>query len=131
MKKILAFLPAFLYYSLIFFFSSRTIKLKTDIPFIDKVIHLFEFAILGFLLSFGIFLSLKSRSKIKVYITLFSGIALGALDEMHQYFVPGRSTEILDFIADALGILAGLFFFLFLFSRVKEKIQALLPFPPD
>ena len=122
MKKLLFFLPAFLYYSLIFSFSSQSIDLKADIPFIDKVIHLIEFAILGFLLSFGCFLSLKYRLKVKAYMTFLSGTLLGALDELHQYFVPGRSTEILDWIADVLGVLLGLLIFISLFRRAKGKI---------
>jgi VanZ family protein len=125
MKKILVFLPAFLYYSLIFYFSSRSISLKAYFPFMDKVMHLFEFAILGFFLSFGFFLSSRSRLKLKIYLTLSSGALLGALDEFHQYFVPGRSAEILDWVADVLGILLGLLIFISLFRRAKRKIPGL------
>jgi VanZ family protein len=128
MKKVLFFLPAFLYYSLIFFLSSRSISLKAYIPFMDKVIHLMEFAILGFLLSFGFVLSLKYRLKAKAYLTFLSGALLGALDELHQYFVPGRSAEILDWVADVLGILVGLLIFISLFRRARGKILKSLSF---
>jgi VanZ family protein len=128
MKKALFFLPAFLYYSLIFIVSSRSVNLKEYIPFMDKVIHLMEFAILGFLLSFGCFLSLKYRLKAKAYLTLLSGALLGALDEFHQYFVPARSAEILDWVADVLGILLGLLIFISLFRRAKGKIPRSLSF---
>lgn len=129
MKKVLFFVPAFLYYSLIFFFSSRSIDLKADIPFMDKAIHLIEFAILGFLLSFGCFSSLKYRLKVKAYLTFFSGTLLGALDELHQYFIPSRSTEILDWMADVLGVLLGLLIFISLFRRAKGKILRSLSSP--
>jgi len=122
MKKVLLFLPAVLYYSLIFYFSSRSIELKANIPFIDKAFHLIEFAILGFLLSFGTFLSIKSGFNVKAYLTFLCGALLGALDELHQYFVPGRSTEILDWTADASGVLLGLFIFISLFRRARGKI---------
>jgi VanZ family protein len=128
MKKVIFFLPAFLYYSLIFFLSSRSVNLKPYIPFMDKVIHLMEFAVLGFLLSFGFFLSLKYRLKVKVYMTFLSGALLGALDEFHQYFVPARSTEILDWVADSLGIILGLLIFIFLFRRAKRKLLRSQPF---
>jgi len=121
-------LPALLYYSLIFFFSSRSIELKADIPFMDKVIHLLEFAVLGFLLSFGFFLSLKYHLKVKAYLTFLSGTLLGALDELHQYFVPARSTEILDWMVDVLGILVGLLVFISLFRRAKGKFLRSLSF---
>lgn len=124
MKKVLFFIPAAFYYVLIFFLSSRSYEIKIDILFFDKGVHLVEFAFLGFLLSFGYFISLKSSLRIKAILTFSSGILLGSLDELHQYFVPNRSSEILDVIADAIGILIGLFVY-FHFSRtVKAKILA-------
>jgi len=122
MKKVLFFVPAFLYYSLIFFLSSRSYQLKADILFLDKIVHLLEFAILGFLLSFGYIISLNSPPRIKAASTFLTGIVLGALDEFHQYFVPRRSTDILDWMADAAGVLAGLFIFIYLSRKTRAKI---------
>jgi VanZ family protein len=33
--------------------------------------------------------------------------AIGLLDEWHQMFIPGRTAEINDFLADAAGALLG------------------------
>jgi VanZ family protein len=33
---------------------------------------------------------------------------LGALDELHQFAVPGRSAEVGDWIVDSIGVAAGL-----------------------
>jgi VanZ family protein len=35
-------------------------------------------------------------------------IGYGAFDEIHQWFVPGRSAELADWFADSLGACAGL-----------------------
>ncbi|MDH4257711.1 MAG: hypothetical protein OEV50_02790, partial [Candidatus Aminicenantes bacterium] len=80
MRKILFFVPAILYYGLIFFLSSRSLRSQVDILFFDKVVHLLEFALLGFFLAFGYFLSLKSSIATKSYLTVISGMLLGSLD---------------------------------------------------
>ena len=124
MKKILFFTPAALYYAFIFYLSSRSLDIKIDILFFDKVIHLVEFALLGILLSFGYFMSLKSSLMIKAVLTICSGFVLGGLDEFHQYFIPRRSIEFFDVIADAIGILIGLLLYYYFSRSVKGKIFA-------
>lgn len=124
MKKILFFIPAALYYALIFYLSSRSYDIKIDILFFDKVIHIVEFALLGILLSFGYFMSLKSSLMIKAVLTIFTGIILGGLDEFHQYFIPRRSIEFFDVVADAIGILTGLLLYYYFSRSVKGKILA-------
>ena len=124
MKKILFFAPAALYYAFIFYLSSRSHDIKIDILFFDKVIHIVEFALLGLLLSFGYFMSLKSPLMVKAVLTICSGILLGGLDEFHQYFIPRRSVEFFDVIADAIGILIGLMLYYYFSRTVKGKIFA-------
>jgi VanZ family protein len=121
MKKLFFFVPSAVYYAFIFFLSSRSFKVKPEIPFLDKGVHLVEFALLGLFLSLGYFKNLKSAFVLRAVLTVLSGIILAALDEGHQYFVPGRSTEILDLVADTVGICAGLFVYVYL-SRKKMKL---------
>ena len=122
MKKTLFFIPAALYYALIFYLSSRSYDIKIDILFFDKVIHIVEFALLGLFLSFGYFMSLKSSLTMKAVLTICTGIILGSLDEFHQYFIPRRSIEFFDVIADAIGILSGLLLYYYFSRSVKGKI---------
>ncbi len=124
MKKILFFAPAALYYAFIFYLSSRSHDIKIDILFFDKVIHIVEFALLGLLLSFGYFMSLKSPLMVKGVLTICSGILLGGLDEFHQYFIPRRSVEFFDVIANAIGILIGLLLYYYFSRSVKGKTFA-------
>ena len=122
MKKILFSTPAVLYYAFIFYLSSRSYDIKIDILFLDKVIHLVEFAFLGLLLSLGYFMSLKSSLTVKALLTICSGILLGGLDEFHQYFIPRRSIELLDVISDAIGILIGLLLYYYFSRTAKGKV---------
>lgn len=39
------------------------------------------------------------------------GSLYGVSDEIHQYFVPGRSSDWRDWVADTLGVLAGIFLY--------------------
>jgi len=64
----------------------------------DKLAHLVEYALLGFLLGRG-----TGRAALA-----FAVAALyGATDELHQAFVPGREASLFDWFADALGAALG------------------------
>jgi len=119
MKKALFFIPTVFYYALIFFFSSRSYQVKIDILFLDKAVHLVEFSLLGFLLAFGFFLSLSSTFWTKAVLAFTTGLLLAGLDELHQYFVPLRSFELLDLAADTVGILSGLVIYILLTRRKR------------
>ena len=61
----------------------------------------------------------------KIYIPSisFAVCALYAVsDEIHQYFVPGRSCEIRDVIIDSCGILTGLAI-IYLIKKIKMKFK--------
>ena len=122
MRKILFFVPAILCYLLIFILSSIRFQVEAGIPSLDKVFHLMEFILLGFLLSLGYFLSLEASPRKKSAWVLTSGILLGGIIEIYQYFLPTRSFEILDLAADSLGILIGLFVFLYLSRTERGRI---------
>ena len=109
-KKIfLSILPVVLYCVLIFYLSSRPggfapLGFKAE----DKIIHFFEFFILGWLLSRGFqFGRTDLISNKLVLLVILIGAFYGASDEFHQYLVPGRSAEVLDWLADAVGATAG------------------------
>lgn len=120
-KRIFYFAPAITYYGLIFYFSSKPSEITVEIPDLDMVLHCLEFVILGFFLSLGYFKSFGFSIKSKAFIVLFNGIILGILDEIHQYYVPGRESEVTDAIADGAGILIGVLIYLYLQNKVKEK----------
>ena len=70
----------------------------------DKLIHLGEYGLLGFLFArFFVHLGWKNPYLWAVLIASMYGVA----DEIHQYYVPGRTMEVYDWIADTLGGLGG------------------------
>jgi len=52
-------------------------------------------------------------------LSLFLGAAVGALDELHQSFVPGRHSCIEDVAADVVGVAIGLALYLAVKARKK------------
>ncbi len=108
-KTLFRFIPAILYVGLIWYVSGQEVTSK--ISGYDKIIHIFEYGILGFLLAFGFNIkSVKAQSLVLVYCFL-TGILLGVTDEIHQYFVPYRMFDIKDILADTVGIILGIFFY--------------------
>ena len=68
----------------------------------DKALHATEYAGLAFL----VFRALRGegmRSGRAVVVALLATSAYGGSDEIHQYFVPGRDSEVSDWIADTVG----------------------------
>ena len=71
----------------------------------DKISHFVEYAI--FALLFLLMLKQENRitnSKKAFFTVSFFGLLLAIIDELHQLFIPGRSTDFLDIVADFLGI---------------------------
>jgi len=118
-KKALYFLPATLYYAAIFYFSSKTISIDVGISNFDKFLHDLEFGGLGFLLAMGIFRTLQQSAKLKIGVSWGAGLVLGALDEFHQSFVPGRQSDVFDLLADAVGIALGVLVFIVIARKIK------------
>ena len=124
MKKWVSFLPAVLFYSLIFFLSSSDIRIDFDIDHLDKAGHFFEFGLLGFLLAVGFFNSFSLPSSVKSFLSFGSGLILAILDEFHQAFVPLRKSDLFDVLADAAGLVLGIGLFRLLAAWKKRKAQA-------
>ncbi len=124
MKKALPFLPAALYYGLIFVLSSRRLKLDVSLPNFDKLAHGAAYWLLGFLLAFGFFKLLRLSLKTKQGGVILTGVILGILDEIHQIFVPGRTPDPLDVAADAVGIVLGLILFRLIFRKKRPEQSA-------
>ncbi len=76
-----------------------------DVTGLDKVAHFSVYAILGTLVARAL---LPTRA-LPVLTIAFIGIAtFGALDELHQNWIPGRDASVADWIADISGALVGL-----------------------
>lgn len=63
----------------------------------------------------------KRDRRIILYSWLF-GTLYAISDEIHQFFVPGRSCEIRDVCIDSLGVLTGIIFVLMII-KIYKKIK--------
>ncbi|MCK4549995.1 MAG: VanZ family protein, partial [Candidatus Krumholzibacteria bacterium] len=85
-------------------FSSDDVNLPTGF---DKIVHFIEYAIFAMLyyrgLSYG---GVRIRWSI-VIIVITSGIAVAALDEMYQSYIPRRDSSFYDLVMDSAGVVAG------------------------
>ncbi len=110
-RRILKFwFPVLFYSGIIFYVSSLpSVTLPVGGP-TDKIVHIIEYAILGFLTARAIRGSSDSWSRRKIFLTavVFS-FAYGLSDEFHQMFVAGRTSSLADAFADGIGGWLGCF----------------------
>ena len=78
-----------------------------DLPLIgldDSVMHAFEYGVLAVLLLRGLVGARWVRvNGLVAWLAIVLSTFYGLSDEVHQSFVPGRTAEIADLIADAVG----------------------------
>jgi VanZ family protein len=115
-----AWVPALLWAAVLFAASSRS-TLPGDLGGgVDKLAHFGAYAVLGVLLAWA---AVASRWSIAWPVLI--GLAYAASDEIHQYFVPGRSSDAGDWLADALGVGAGcLLVYRVLSGRLRQRAPA-------
>ena len=84
-----------------------------------KVAHFLEYACTGVLL-FGVWKPWKEIGK-RSFLFSFLWIAFtAAVDELHQYFVPGRNSALKDVVIDTSGGITGLFLIVLLYLGIKK-----------
>lgn len=99
-------LPVLAYVILIFAMSSiPNLAPPFHFPSSDKLVHVMEYSILGFLLT----RALRTIPPLQAVTTagllaLVAGSTIGALDEIYQKGTPGRESSPFDWVADTLGL---------------------------
>lgn len=87
--------------------------------YIRKFAHFFLF--FAFSLSLNAALIHQDRLP-RVPFTVALGAVFAVCDELRQYFVPGRATEIRDMLLDFSGVLLGVLIVTFLYLIVRKII---------
>ncbi len=116
MNKDASFVPvvfkisSFLFAALIFVLSSiPDLQAPLEFHLADKLLHLLAYVPFSVLLFFSFYTSKGTFWQKYAYVlSLTIGVIYGLLDELHQSFVPGRQSDFFDFLADFLGVAAGL-----------------------
>ena len=116
--------------ALIALFSSQSMhSIELDqIPLRDKGVHFVEFALLAILVAralaapylSGALLQRRARWKIALWAIALTTL-WGFLDEVHQAFVPGRTADAWDVLADFLGSIGGTAIYLALSRAIARK----------
>ncbi len=124
MKKNLShWAPVLLYTALIFVFSSFPVAVSAGT---DKLLHILEYSLMGFLVTRAILLTWNLKRISGAVLGGLLGGALGACDEIHQKFVPGRFSSVGDGLADLIGAFLGAVVFILL-GTVLYRSQKLYP----
>ncbi|MGD9898274.1 MAG: VanZ family protein [Calditrichaceae bacterium] len=125
LKKLDAHFPWILMSILITIQSSVSSIYLPDVgvSFIDKLLHFIVFGIWGLSLTRGLLMTESDFAQKNLFIiVIIAGMLFAFSDELHQSFVPGRTSDIYDWVADISGIL--FFSYLYkLFIQRKNKVE--------
>ncbi len=120
LKKFLFYwFPVFIYCLLIFMHSSYpSPESVPDWPYIDKLLHIAVYALLGalFLRAFRT-LRIQHNLKLVMMLSILLSSLYGISDEIHQYYVPFRNADFLDALADMIGSVCGVYVYQILSSK--------------
>ncbi|MEI7811876.1 MAG: VanZ family protein [Ignavibacteria bacterium] len=111
-KRTLVYFPLVIYWIMLLMLTSIPGQSTPDFGISDKIEHAVAYMILTVLLC----LTYQFQGKFKMlyrspFVWTIATVALyGALDEIHQLFIPGRSCDIMDWMADITGAVLGLIF---------------------
>ena len=75
-------------------------------PGADKIAHFGFYGVAGFLFVLWRREAGTGAAAAVIWAALFAAL-LGAVDEVHQQWIPGRSMEFIDWVADVTGGTAG------------------------
>lgn len=100
---------ALLMAAILFFGANEIGKLNTVPHLVHKVEHFFYYGIMAFLLARGF-------GPRWWWTALLAVPLIGALDEWHQLYVPGRNSSVYDWMTDVIGTL----FFTYVYFRFAK-----------
>ena len=95
---------------------------------VRKIAHSTIFFILSVLVSMSLLLGDTKRSRV-LFISIALSLLYAFMDEFHQFFVPGRASEMADIMLDMLGILLGTALTLVIASVIMKMRAKRRPVP--
>jgi len=111
--------------SIMFYISSLSFSstISYGIPSLNSILyHITSFFFLSFFLSISL---IRGKYKKLFPITIVIAIIYGFSDELHQFFVPGRSCTYIDVSFDTIGIVfASLIYLIIIEYRKNKKVLA-------
>jgi len=100
---------------------SPTLPKGPEIPGLDKIMHAGVYAILAWLL-FRALAAGRGPIRIQAWpLAVVLAFLYGVSDEVHQAFIPGRSCDTFDALADLFGGVLAWGAHISLFRRARER----------
>lgn len=90
--------------------------------FVRKIAHFTIYAIGGFLIMNYAYITEKTQKQKILYSIAFGG-GYAITDEFHQFFVPGRSGNVLDVLIDTSGVITGILIYILLMKIIEKVIN--------
>ena len=115
--------PVLIYCIVIYVQSSYPVQVSLpNFPYEDKVLHLVGYGILGGLSCRALLATFPQwgMGRLLMVALLFTAL-YGISDEIHQSFVPSRTADIFDAVADFTGGLLGAAFFYWISRKNLRK----------
>ena len=79
-------------------------RLVGQIPYGDKIAHTILYGIMALLLNYGLNHKVVNIGKFNLQLGAIIVLTFAGVEEMSQYFIPSRTCDIYDFIADTIGV---------------------------
>jgi len=93
-----------------------------SIPHFDKIIHFGIYFILSLLILYETKIKIGKKKTVFIFTSIFSFV-LGLLIEIEQhYLINSRTGDLYDLIADVLGTITGIIFFVLLTRLFKRYV---------
>jgi len=107
--RILLPLGFFIFISFIIFLADTAdhnfaFRLIGYLPYGDKVMHTLLYGLMALLLNFGLNYKSKKIFGLNLQIGAILVLTFAGLEEITQYWLPSRTCDIFDFVADTLGV---------------------------
>lgn len=109
-RRLAWLLPALGYAAVIFWLSSQS----NPLPFMprvfwtsDKLLHAVEYGGFAVVVTWGLDHVARTGPRTAALLAVVVGAFYGLTDEIHQSFVPGRSADVRDWVADVAGASLG------------------------
>ncbi|CAA6804085.1 MAG: Unknown protein [uncultured Sulfurovum sp.] len=86
-----------------------------QIPYGDKLMHGLLYGVMALLLNYGLNFKSQKILGFNMQVGALLVLAFAGLEEISQYWLPSRTCDMFDFVADTVGVI------LFSFIKWKEE----------
>ena len=124
-KKYLVYFPFYFYWVILFALTSFPTDALPSFGIGDKFEHLIAYFILTILMQLTFHFQEKfERIKLKPgYYSVLTSALYGIIDEVHQYFIPGRYCDVLDLLSNFVGIILAFLLVNYFLETVLNKAE--------